>query len=324
MKYVIDMKDEANWLNPSRGYNPDGSVSEDGRTIVPSEDPEGRFCFTDSVMHKSPANGAYNNLHEHWKAYETFFVESSSMYFFINGKKTLVEAGKIIHMQPYEAHGFIFNGDVQYRGTFLNWNVGADPHAAGALEEHYPEAKLDPTFFDLLLTDLDLHIRGAADCEEVPAEQVPEVKDPKHPMAQFQLDGAVLKMLVGRWEYGGRKELWLAEMEPGFCAVWEDFPAAKDLFYVQSGKVRFNIYGEDYIAGSDCLVKIPKFAPRSIEVLEKTAMYDVGGMTRWYALCQDYAALKKFTPEKATDERFEQMRKEFGCHVKRYGMGLFQ
>ncbi len=319
MKFVIDLKDEANWLHPTKGFNPDGSVSEDGRGIIGTEDPEGRYTFTDSLMYKSPDNGAYALLHEHWKAYETFFVESASMYFFINGKKTLVEAGKMIHMQPYQAHSFIFNGDVQYRGTFLNWNVGSDPDAATEMEARFPEAKKDPKLLDLLMKNLDLHIRGIAECEEVPPEQVYEVKDPARPMAEFKLDGAVMKMMVGRWEYGGRKEIWRAEMEPGFHVEWDEYPESKDLFYVQSGKVKFKIYGEDYVAGSESLVKIPTFAPRSFEVLEDTVMYDVGGITRWYALCQDYSTLKKYQPEKATREAFDQMRKQFGCGVKSYG-----
>ena len=54
MKYVIDLKDESNWLFPTKGYNPDGSVSEDQRTIVLPEGMDRRYCFTDSVMHKSP------------------------------------------------------------------------------------------------------------------------------------------------------------------------------------------------------------------------------------------------------------------------------
>lgn len=319
MKYVINMKDESNWLFPTKGYNSDGSISEDQRTIVLPEGMDRRYCFTDSVMRKSEQVGPYVMLHEHHQGYETFFVESSSMYFFINGKKTLVEANKIIHMQPYEAHSFVFNGDVQFRGTFHDWNCADDSAATSALEAHFPDAKKDPEFFSLLCSNIDLHMRGIADCEEVPAEQVPSVKDPKHPMARFDIDGAVMKMITARWENGGKKELWLAEMEPGFHAEWDDYPVTQDLYYIQSGKVKFNIYGEEYTVAKDCLVKIPKYAPRSFEVLEPTDMYDIGGLTRWYALLQDFTALKKYEPAKATTEAFEEMRKKYGCGVKTFG-----
>ena len=89
---------------------------------------------------------------------------------------------------------------------------------------------------------------------------------------------------------------------------------------MQSGRVEFTIYGEKYIAGSDCLVKIPKYAPRSFTVLEETAMYDLGGITRWYALAADFTALKKYEPEKSTKEAFDEMRKKYGCQVKAYGL----
>ena len=321
MKFVIDMKDEANWLHPTKGYNPDGSVSEDGRGIIGTEDPEGRYTFTDSLMYKSPDNGAYALLHEHWKAYETFFVESASMYFFINGKKTLVEAGKMIHMQPYQAHSFIFNGNVQYRGTFLNWNVGSDPDAATEMEARFPEAKKDPKLLDLLMKNLDLHIRGIAECEEVPPEQVYEVKDPARPMARFDLDGAVMKMITARWENGGKKELWRAEMKPGFWAEWEEYPYVQDLFYITEGKVRFKIYDEEFTAGQDSLVKIPKYAPRSFVVEEEAVMYDVGGETRWLALLEDWFSIRKYAPERAKDtEQMLALRKKFSCHVAAFGV----
>jgi len=319
MKYVIDIKDESNWLFPTKGYNPDGSISEDQRTIILPEGMDRRYCFTDSVMRKTQQIGPYVRSHEHWQGYETFFVESSSMWFYIDGKKTLVEAGKIIHMQPYEAHSFIFNGDVQFRGTFHDWNCADDSVATSTLEAHYPDAKKDPEFFALLCSNIDLHMRGIADYEEVPAEQVSAVKDPKNPMAKFEIDGAVLKMITARWENGGKKEIWLAEMEPGFWAKWEGYPGVQDLFYVQSGKVKFTIYGEEHIAEKDCLVKLPKYAPRSFEVLEPTHMYDVGGVTRWYALLQDFKALKKFEPEKATKEAFDEMRKRYGCQITEFG-----
>ena len=319
MKYVINIKDESNWLFPTKGYNKDGSIGEDQRTIVMPEGMDRRYCFTDSVMRKSELVGPYVMMHEHHQGYETFFVESASMTFFINGKKTLVEAGKIIHMQPYEAHSFIFNGDVQFRGTFHDWNCADDSVATSTLEAHYPDAKKDPEFFALLCSNIDLHMRGIADCEEVPAEQVSAVKDPKNPMAKFDIGGAVMKMITARWENGGKKELWLAEMEPGFYAEWDPYPVTQDLFYIQKGKVKFTIYDEEYIAEQDCLVKIPKYAPRKFEVLEPTDMYDIGGITRWYALLQDFSALKKYEPAKATKEAFDEMRARYGCQVKEYG-----
>jgi len=316
--YLIHITDPEYWLYPTKGYNTDGSVSEEQRTLVLPEGMDRRYCFTDSVMKKTVLTGPVT-LHEHQQGYETFFVESSSMWFYINGKKTLVEAGKIIHMQPYEAHGFVFNGDVQFRGTFHDWNCADDSAATALMEAHKPDAKKDPTYFGILLKNIDLHMRGYADCVEVPPEEVPNVKDPKNPMARFDIEGAVLKMITARWENSGKKEIWLAEMEPGFYAEWDEYPLIQDLFYVTGGKIRFTVYDETFVAEKDCLVKIPKYAPRKFEVLEQASMYDVGGVTRWYALLQDFTALKKVAPEKADKAAFDEMRSRFGCYVRAYG-----
>ena len=163
--YLIKITDEENWLFPTKGYNRDGSISEDQRTIVLPEGMDRRYCFTDSVMRKSEMPEGPLMTHEHQQGYETFFVESASMYFYISGKKTLVEAGKIIHMQPYEAHSFVFNGDVQFRGTFHDWNCADDSLATSTLEKHYPDAKKDPEFFSLLCSNIDLHMRGSQESD---------------------------------------------------------------------------------------------------------------------------------------------------------------
>ena len=108
-------------------------------------------------------------------------------------------------------------------------------------------------------------------------------------------------------------------MEPGFYAKWDAYPVTQDLFYVTEGKIKFTVYDEEFVAEKDCLVKIPKYAPRSFEVLEQASMYDVGGITRWYAMCQDYSALKKYAPEKADKAAYDELRAKFGCQVAEYG-----
>lgn len=79
-------------------------------------------------------------------------------------------------------------------------------------------------------------------------------------------------------------------------------------------KIKFKVYiDEEFIAEKECLVKIPKYAPRSFEVLEQASMCDVGGITRWYALLQDFTALQKYEPEKADKSVYDAMRARFGC-----------
>ena len=288
-QYLIRITDKNNWLFPQTAIIPTAlSLRNRGRLSCPREWTEG---FALQLPHeKERGHGAAVMLHEHHEGYETFFVKSSSMYFYINGKKTLVEAGKIIHMQPYEAHGFVFNGDVQFRGTFHDWNCAdKTPTPPRRWRPTIPTPRRTVNFSACFAAISTCICRGYADCQEVPWEEVTNVKDPKNPIARFELDGAVMKMITARWENGGKKEIWRIEMEPGFYAEWDEYPTVQDLFYVTEGKVKFKVYDTEFTAEKDCLVKIPKYAPRSFEAAEPAVMYDVGGVTRWYGLLQDFA-----------------------------------
>jgi quercetin dioxygenase-like cupin family protein len=319
--YLRDMRDSGCWLYPTVAKDSSGNVGEEQRTIVMPEGPHRRFTFTDSLMHPSPpAKDGAIGLHEHWQGYETFFVDSGSLDFYINGQKCRVKAGDIIHMQPYEAHGFVFLDRVRFRGAFLNWNCADDAFATNLMEQHVPDAKSDPKYFGILLKNIDLHMREAADCVEVPAEECRAVRNPDRPLAEFRLDGATAKMLTARWENGGLRELWRFEMEPGFRAEWKDYPESTEVYYVTEGKIRFRVYDEEFVAERDCVVYVPKYAPHGFEVVEKAALYDIGGVTRWYALFQDYFSLLKRSPERLSDGKtLDALKEKYGCPVKAAG-----
>jgi quercetin dioxygenase-like cupin family protein len=320
--FLIDINDKENWLYPTNGYNPDGSISEEQRTITMPEGLNRMYCFTASLMHPSKnQNPDFVGMHEHHMGYETFFVESGSMILYINGKKTIVEKGDIIHMQPYEAHGMLFRDYTLYRGTFHDWNCTDDAAATALLEKQYPDAKKDPKFFGLLISNIDMYMREPADYPEVPASEVPAVRNPDRPLAEYRLDGVTMKMITGRWENGGKKELWRAEMKKGFFAEWQDYPTVQDLFYVQSGSIEFKVYDEVFTAGPDCLVKIPKYAPHSLIVKSDSVMYDTGGLTQWYALLGDRDSILKLDPERMKKpETMEALKAKYGCLIKTCGM----
>jgi hypothetical protein len=219
--FIIDITDPKYWLYPTNGYDGDGNVMEEQRTLTMPEGIHKMFCFTDSLMH--PSKNMKDDavfMHEHHQGYETFFVENGGLDFFINGKKCFVGKGSIIHIQPYEVHGMKFRDYTVYRGSFHDWNCIDDSASTGLLEEHFPDAKKDPKLFSLLISNIDLHGRERADFTEVPASEVPAVRNPDRPMAEFKLEGVTMKMITARWENGGVNELWRAEMEPGFYAEW--------------------------------------------------------------------------------------------------------
>ncbi|MCR4772024.1 MAG: hypothetical protein K5855_06880, partial [Oscillospiraceae bacterium] len=111
-----------------------------------------------------------------------------------------------------------------------------------------------------------------------------------------------------------------AVMEPGFTAKWVKYPPLRELFYLRSGKVKFNICGREFIADDECVINAPRFMPRSIEVLEKAEMYDLGGQPYWSLFLQSYAAVRHYEPERLTEETLAALKKRFKIQIDSIGM----
>ncbi|MBR5702387.1 MAG: hypothetical protein IKX47_07950, partial [Oscillospiraceae bacterium] len=133
------------------------------------------------------------------------------------------------------------------------------------------------------------------------------------------LPGCSVKVLVERWENGGVKELDCAVMEPGFTAEWVKYPPLRELLYVRSGKVKFNILGQEFIADDECVVSIPRFAPHSLEALEHSEVYDLGGQSYWSLFFQSYEYIRTKEPERLTPETVEALKKKFQVQIKSIG-----
>ena len=136
-------------------------------------------------------------------------------------------------------------------------------------------------------------------------------------MAQFELEGCTMKMLTGRWENAGLCEMWCFEMKKGFFAESEKYPKVTDLYYVTEGEVKFKVYDEEFVAKTECVVKIPRYAPRRFEALTDAVMYDVGGMPMWYSYFLDRESINAKNPERAKDpQTWIALRKKFDIHYK--------
>ncbi len=78
---------------------------------------------------------------------------------------------------------------------------------------------------------------------------------------------------------------------------------------------------EEFTAYPECLVKIPKFADHSLQVLSKAVMYDIGGLTRWQALLEDYTSIRTYDPDRAKDpEAMERLKAKYGCLIQSFGV----
>ena len=321
MQYLFDLNDEKNFIAPISMKAPDGYVVEDQHTILMPEGDRKHFCMTDSVMHASRP-GSDPHFHEHNWGYEIFFVDSGGMDIFIDKQKAYIKPGSVLFMQPFQAHGMNFHADVKYRGFFHDLPYNEEGEAGMLLRKNSPNFMTDPEFPKEIMPKGDHFMREPYyDFKEVPPEECKPIRHRERPISQYELPGAVFKMLAGRWENGGLCELWCFELKKGFFAESYPYPGTQDLYYVTEGEIKFKVYDEEFVAKEECLVKIPKYATRSFEALTDAVMYDVGGLPRWDAYLADRESVLALDPERAAKpETLDGLRKKFGIPYKEFGV----
>ena len=105
-------------------------------------------------------------------------------------------------------------------------------------------------------------------------------------------------------------------MEPGFTARWVKYPPLRELLYVRSGKVKFNILGKEFVADDECVVNVPRFAPHSIEALEHSEVYDLGGQSWWSLFFQNYTSIRTYDPKRLTPETIQRLKDQFHIQIE--------
>ncbi len=315
-RILIDLNDRANWLYESTSPpTAGGYIVEENRVILMPEGEHRLFAFTDAVMHHAPDMLPFT--HEHRSGFETFFIDGGSMEFYSQGKVATLTKGDLVHIQPFVTHGMLFNEDTRYRGIFQDWKVIDSFPELFRLKEYDPDASSKMAAQGVSASQYDFYIHDASNSVRVRPEEIDAVRNPSRPLAEFALEGVTMRMVVGRWETNGVREIWQAEMKEGFHAEWNDFPVNPELFYITEGEVEFTVYGRKYIAREDCLVKIPKFAPRSMTALTDAKMYDLGGLTMWYLLLLDYSSLD--AAKRSDKEAVGRLKAQYGCGIKSAG-----
>ncbi|MBR2520663.1 MAG: cupin domain-containing protein [Oscillospiraceae bacterium] len=325
-QFLYDLKTpEKTWRGSGKHYFKNGEVSSEAGRITDMEGPHGLYWCLDTIMHKVPADtdpDIDHMPHYHVHGYETFFVDSGSLYLYINGQRAEAKKGDIVHLQAGQAHGMLFKEEVKWRGTYHDYQVYHEAGDVRRVHEYLPETKDDPDLNALMP-------RGEMDniplepflYTDVPTEQCLGIKNISRPHASYDMfPGLSLKVVVERWENGGTKEMVCAVMEPGFTAEWVKYPKLRELLYVRSGKVKFTVLGEEFIADDECVVDIPRFAPHSIEVLEHSEVYDMGGQSYWSLFMQNYASILKHKPDTLTPEKLDELKKKFDIQIKSIGM----
>ena len=129
-----------------------------------------------------------------------------------------------------------------------------------------------------------------------------------------------MRIIVERWENGGTKEMACAVMEKGFTAEWEKYPRLRELFYLRSGRIKFNVMGREFTADDECVIDLPRFAPRSMEVLEHSELFDLGGQSYWSLFLSNYDSVRTRTPARLENGGLDALKDKFNIPVKSIGM----
>ncbi len=326
-QYLYDLNDQKNWINPKLIRRPDGTVSEDIHIIQFSQGANSLFRVTDSTLFPPSSGEPEIRHHLHHGAFEFFYWLTGSQDWCVNNKVARVDPGFFTIVHPYDRHGGIFFEPSRKIGFFHNMPLSKDDSDAGVLlDEYRPGARLSPDFpkpTDSISGPPIGDVYSAeppTELERVPWEEMPNIRHISKPLAEFKLDGVTMKMLTSRWENWGVLEVWGAEMEKGFYAEWNRFPLNHEMYFITEGKVKFKVYDEEFVAHKECIVKIPKYAEHSIEVLEDAVMYDVGGQTYWFEYLMDLFSIKKKDPARYNDPAaMAQLKKIHGCEIKTIG-----
>lgn len=321
--YVIDLDDhEGSGIPTMIRYHANGEKEEEMSPVLDGEGPHGLYNVTDTVMCKMPTGvtpeEASGMAHMHTCGYETFFVDSGKMLLYVDGQRTVVETGDIVHLQAGQMHAMASLEDVKWRGFFHDLDSFADGAQVTAVTQRIPSAAGDPAF------NAAKQARDFIRCErpvyvDVPPEAMGAVKNPKRPLAAYEFEGFTAKVIVPRWENAGVTECLLAEAEAGVSFRW-GYHRVREQYYVRRGRVKLSIFGEEHIAGKACLINVPKLAPYTLTVLEDAEIYDMGGQTRWHAYLRDLASVRAYDSARLTDKAaMEELKAKYGIELESAG-----
>lgn len=305
--YLIRMTEPSDWL---RTYD-EGTqnVNDFILPIGPYEINE----MSDTIYHKN----ASVDYHEHAKGYETFFIREGRVECTMRGKRFIADKGDILHIPPYVAHGFVFleEGTI-WRELFQEMNMAQGIRNKNRIKNSYSGLYEDPDFRTIYRQAHHNFTREKPVAVEVPKESMWELRTPDFAYSTFRLNGVALRLVIGRWECNGVKEVWKADLEKGFKVCW-DYPNPNDeLYYVCSGRVGCKVLDEEFEAGPDCLIHIPPYTSHRFEALEDSQIYDCGCAARLLDLLEDIESLKQYQPEKLEDKDFmTQYKRQYNCWV---------
>ena len=310
-KFLIDAFDPKCWLYDLR----DGG--ENVHQFTWPEGPMMKNECSDTIYD----NGTVTPYHEHTHGIELFIISRGHVEATIRNKRTRVDKGDMILIQPYEGHGFIHYDDGErmvWRETFQEIDMSGGIERKCRIKDNYgDELYFEPEFRKRYLAANGDIAREPVEPIDVPKETLPEIRPYDFGLATYSFGKLTLKQKVGRWETHGVKEVWQMHAGKGVYLEWNDPYGASEIFLVVKGKTHWKVLDEEFDAGMDCYIKVPPYAKHSMEVLEDdTEIMHLGCSCYLNDMLEEYTAFSKREPERMRDpEERKKLYRKFSCYL---------
>lgn len=305
-KYLIDMTNPNDCLCWRKG-----KLSVAGQSkFTPAFGPEQKDEIGDIVYLNAPIENAVHDkfheifYHEHLDGCETFFFVDGEWEAIHMGKQFKVHPGDILHVQPFQGHGFRpLSPFCRLIVSFQSKDMRYALERRDYVKAKFPEIAASPEFQAQQLIDTHDMPRS----REYYYDIAPEGDSPAHRrfgegIRTYAYPGIKLNLLVARYETHGVKETWEMEMKKGLRLEFTTPRYDHRIFWVRDGRVRFNIDGSEFTACKDNMVYVPPYHTFTFEVEEDANMVDMSCPYYLEELLEEFYLLQMKSPEKCADE----------------------
>ncbi len=256
--------------------------------------------------------------HQHDVGSEIFYLREGTVEITIRGLRVPMQAGDMAFIATGLPHGISFPAKKTVWRVFLQgMDVNQRRENRNRIAAWYPQMWDDPAFCEMFNG-----LNGSFPCKQPAARgaelsEVPEVRTPSFAWATFQVPGAVLRQVVGRWETGGLYEVWRIVGHKGLRVEWNAPHPNWELYQVIRGEVRLTTPDESVIAKAGELLRVPPYCTHTLEVLtDECEVADMGCPIRLLNLLEDLRSMERageFLPS-VPDQRSRFLRR-YNCFV---------
>lgn len=258
--------------------------------------------------------------HQHDVGSEIFYLREGTVEITIRGLRVPMQAGDMAFIAPGLPHGISFPAKKTVWRVFLQgMDVNQRRENRNRIAAWYPQVWDDPAFCEMFNG-----LNGSFPCKQPAARaaelsEVPEVRTPSFAWATFQVPGAVLRQVVGRWETGGLYEVWRIVGHKGLRVEWNAPHPNWELYQVICGEVRLTTPDETVTAKPGELLRIPPYCTHSLEVLtDECELADMGCPIRLLNLLEDLRSMEQAGEALPGDPA------QCSCLLRRYGCFVTQ